>query len=388
VTGPLELYRQKLAQGELRPDPQQAAAALRLQQLADALAVPAVEQRRAVGLLGRFARRPPPPPAPRGVYLWGSVGRGKSMLMDLLVASAPPVATRRVHFHAFMLETQKRLHEKRRAKLADPLGAVAADIARDVRLLCFDEFHVVDIADAMILGRLFTGLFEQGVVVVATSNWAPERLYWNGLQRELFLPFIALLRERVDVVALDGPIDYRLERLRDAGTYHQPLGPAADRALEAAFRALSDGAEGGPEMVAVGTRALPVPRAAGGVAAFDFADLCAMPLGAADYLALTERFHTLILGGVPRLTPDKRNEARRFMTLVDALYERKTVLVMAADAPPEKLYAEGDGAFEFQRTASRLAEMQSQAWIAAARAGEGRVAAGEFRPFALTTDLV
>ena len=240
----------------------------------------------------------------------------------------------------------------------------------------------------MILGRLFEGLFERGLVVVATSNWPPDRLYENGLNRDRFLPFIALLKTRVDVVALDGPTDYRLERLRDLPVYHHPLGPEADAALDAVFAALTDGAAPAPVDVTVGTARLACAlRRRRASPASAFADLCNRPLGAADYLALTERFHTLFLDGVPILAPNRRNEARRFMTLVDALYERRMMLFVSAEAPAERLYPSGDGAFEFQRTTSRLLEMQSRDWLEACRERRPEELPKTFAPFALTSDL-
>ena len=284
---------------------------------------------------------------------------------------------------------QRRLHDYRRADAGtDPLKRLAVEIAAEQRLLCFDEFHVVDIADAMILGRLFETLLGEGVTVVATSNWAPHRLYENGLNRDRFLPFIRLLQERVDLLALDGPVDYRLTRLRDVDVYRHPLGEEAGRWLEEVFGALTDRAPASPLTLEVGTRRLVVPRAAGGVALFAFPELCETPLGAADYLALTERFHTLILADVPLLTPDRRNEARRFMTLADALYERKVMLLLSAAAPPDRLYAEVDGAFEFKRTVSRLFEMQSRAYLESCRTRRPDQLPGTFAPFALTNDLV
>jgi cell division protein ZapE len=387
----LETYQARIAAGELALDPAQRMVAERLQRLADELEAPAAAPAAPAGffarLLGGGEREPPPPP--RGVYIHGGVGRGKSMLMDMFFERAAVAGKRRVHFHEFMLEVQKRLHAMREAGGGkDPLRRLAGEIAGTSRLLCFDELHVVNIADAMILGRLFTGLFEEGVVVVATSNWPPERLYENGLNRDRFLPFIELLKQRVDVLTLDGPVDYRLERLRDLAVYVHPLGPAATTRLAEIFAALGDGAEGAPEQLAVGTRRLAVPLAAKGAAMFDFHDLCERALGAADYLALASRFHTLILDGVPRLTPDKRNEARRFMTLVDALYERRMVLVVAAATPPEQLYAAGDGAFEFQRTVSRLLEMQSRDWLDKCKDRRPGEFAKDFAPFALTSDLI
>lgn len=386
---PLAIYRSMIEKGALRPDPLQEAAADCLDRLARELEAPPPPANGG-GLLARFGlgREPEPPPRPRGVYLHGDVGRGKSMLMDLFAESVRSVPLRRVHFHAFMLEVQRRLHGLReQGGREDPLQALATELATEQRVLCFDEFHVVNIADAMILGRLFEGLFARGVVMVATSNWPPDRLYENGLNRDRFLPFIALLKSKVDVLALDGPIDYRLERLRDLPVYHHPLGAEADAALDAAFVALTDGAAAGPEEVPVGTRMLQVPVAAAGVARFEFADLCNRPLGAADYLALTERYHTLFLDHVPELTPNRRNEARRFMTLVDALYERRMMLFVSAETPAEQLYPTGDGAFEFQRTVSRLLEMQSSDWLKACRHRRPEDLPQTFAPFALTSDL-
>jgi cell division protein ZapE len=382
----LRAYDSLLARGELQPDPAQRLVAMRLQQLCDELgAAPPPAPR---GLRGLFARAAEPPPPPRGVYVWGDVGRGKSMLMDLLFETAPVERKRRVHFHAFMLEVHKRLHSLREAGTGDPLPMLAGELAAESRLLCFDEFHVVNIADAMILGRLFTALLDAGTVVVATSNWPPDRLYENGLNRDRFLPFIELLKERLDIAALDGPTDYRLERLRDLDLYLYPLDADAEARVEAIFRALTNGDNDAPETLAVGSRRLTVPRAARGTAMAPFADLCAQPLGAADYLALAEHYHTLILTGVPLLTPDRRNEARRFMTLVDAVYERRMALVVTAAASAQELYRAADGAFEFQRTVSRLLEMQSRDWLDRCAARQPGDFAAAFDPFALTSDLI
>jgi cell division protein ZapE len=390
---PLQQLKALIERGELRFDPAQEAAARRLDRLDRELRAwsPAPPPAPAAGFFARlgFARDSAPAPAAlKGVYLHGGVGRGKSMLMDLFFVSAPDLPKRRAHFHEFMLDVHQRLHGLRQDEAhEDPMQALAEDLAKGHRLLCFDEFHVVNIADAMILGRLFERLFEQGVVLVATSNWPPQRLYENGLNRDRFLPFIDLLLAKVDVVPLEGPIDYRLDRLRDLPVYHQPLDDAVAAALDIAFAALTDGASAAPEEIAVGTRRLHVPRAAAGVARFEFADLCARPLGAADYLALTEQYYCLFLEGVPLLTPNRRNEARRFMTLVDALYERRVMLFVSAEASPERLYASADGAFEFQRTVSRLLEMQSSAWLEACRNRRPDQLPRTFEPFALTSDL-
>ncbi|MGQ0676651.1 MAG: cell division protein ZapE [Rhodospirillales bacterium] len=363
--GPLFAYRARRAQGALEADPAQELAAEKLQSLFNALrhyrpAAGAAGWRARLGLAGTEGE------TPQGLYIYGGVGRGKSMLMDLFFAVAPPKAKRRAHFHPFMLEVQRRLHEGRGRKQAEPLNAVADALAREAWLLCFDEFHVYTIADAMILGRLFEALLQRGVVVVATSNWAPDDLYKDGLQRERFLPFIDMLKHRLDVLHLEGARDFRLARLRTMEVYHHPLDEEADKALDRAFAALTDNARGEELSVPIlGGRSLTLKRTALGVARAGFAELCQRPLGAADYLALAESFHTLILAGVPQLGPERHNEARRFMTLVDALYEHRVNLVLSAERPPHALYPQGQGAFEFQRTISRLIEMRSAEYIAA-----------------------
>jgi cell division protein ZapE len=359
--GPIQVYRALRRSGELRPDPGQELAAEKLQSLHNALRnyQPSSGAGGWKERLGLGRRRADPP---QGLYIFGGVGTGKSMLMDLFFDVAPVERKRRVHFHAFMLEVQDRLHlwrQKTRGSKSDPLPELAADLAEEAWLLCFDEFHVVNIADAMILGRLFEALFGLGVVVVATSNWPPERLYEGGLQRERFEPFIALLKERLDILLLDSGTDYRLARLQNMPVYHAPLGPRAKKALDEAFGKLTEGVAVQPEVIAHKGRKIPVSAAARGVARFTFAELCEQPLGAGDYLAIAERYHTLLLSGVPKLNADRRNEARRFMTLIDVLYERRVNLLISADAPPEDLYPRGDGAFEFERTVSRLQEMRS-----------------------------
>lgn len=367
-SGPLFAYRARLHEGALEPDQGQELAAEKLQSLHNALR----HFRPSQGAggwkerLGLGAERVEPP---QGLYIYGGVGRGKSMLMDLFFATAPVRAKRRVHFHAFMLEVQRRLHEAREKKQPEPLQPLADQLAREAWLLCFDEFHVYNIADAMILGRLFEALFQRGVVVVATSNWAPDEVYKDGLQRERFLPFIEILKRKLDVLQLEGGQDYRLARLRNLPVYHHPLDQTAEQALDQAFAALTDAAVGEALELAVdGGRILKLARTALGVARASFAELCQRPLGAADYLALAENFHTLILSGVPQLGPERHNEARRFMVLVDVLYEHRVNLVMSAERPPHALYPQGIGAQEFQRTISRLIEMRSADYIDAPHA--------------------
>ena len=362
LTGPLERYRALRNKGEIQPDHAQDLAAVRLENLWRALA-----EYRPEGARGWRARLPwarPADPPPKGLYLYGAVGRGKSMLMDLFFELAPVEHKRRVHFYAFMQEVHARIHARREQK-GDPIPPVARAIAAQATLLCFDEFQVTDIADAMILGRLFSAMIAAGVVVVATSNRAPDELYKDGLQRERFLPFIALLKERLDVFELAGRRDYRLARFTGRQTYFVPADAAAHRALEAAFADLTDGAAGAAETLSVQGRSLEVPRAAKGVAWFSFEELFMRPIGPADYLALCANYHTFILEDIPRLGPEMRNEAKRFNTFIDTLYEAHGNLLASAAARAEDLYTAGDGAFEFKRTASRLIEMQSDDYIAA-----------------------
>ena len=370
--GPLFDFRALQRSGELRPDPAQELAVEKLQSLHNALR----GYRPATGMGGwkaRFglARRAEEPP--QGLYIYGPVGRGKSMLMDLFYETSTVEARRRVHFHEFMIEVHDVIHRWRKdqgKEAGDPIPAAADFVAKRAWLLCFDEFRVTNIADAMILGRLFEALFERGVVVVATSNTPLGRLYEGGLQRERFLPFIELFERKLDLLALDSPTDYRMERLHGMRVYHQPLGRAADEALDRAFADLTEGARAGPQSFEVRGRTLTTCQAARGVAQFSFAELCERPLGAEDYIVIARRYHTIVLAGVPRMGEDERNEAHRFMTLVDALYEHRVNLVMSADALPARLHPEGSHAFEFQRTVSRLAEMQSAEYLREPHRGE------------------
>ena len=364
-------YARLVEAGELRPDPEQAAAAERLDRLQHALEQPAP----APGLVARlFSRKSEPPP--RGVYLWGSVGRGKSMLMDLFHDNLAIAAKRRAHFHEFMLDVHARLHEERKKQTGDPIAPVAATIAGSVRVLCFDEMVVNNSADAMIMSRLFTALIERhGVVVVTTSNRAPSQLYRDGLNREHFLPFIALIEVRLDVLGLNGPTDYRMDRMTGVGTWHTPIGVAATAEVREAFFRLTDyppedSAHVPAADLDVGVgRTLHVPKSLKGVAVFSFKRLCVEARGAPDYLAIARKYHTVIVVAIPRLGPERRNETMRFITLIDALYEHKVKLIATAAAAPGELYdysggGDDEGRFAFDRTISRLMEMQSQDYLA------------------------
>ncbi|NYD90002.1 cell division protein ZapE [Sphingomonas melonis] len=360
MTRVLNAYDALVAAGELRPDAEQRAAAVRLDALAAALETP-----KKTGFLSRLTGRGGN--GPRGVYMFGDVGRGKSMMMDLFFANVAVEKKRRVHFSEFMLEVHGRIAIERRKEAGDPIAPVAAALAGETRLLAFDEMMVTNSPDAMILSRLFTALLEAGVTMVTTSNRAPADLYKNGLNREHFLPFIALIESRLDVVTLNGPIDYRRDRLGQQNTWLVPNGPEATRDLSAAFFRLTDHEVTEPipsEDITVQGRTLHVPKTLKGVAVFSFKKLCGEARGAADYLAVARRYHTVILVGIPKLGPENRNEAARFVALIDALYEHKVKLLAAADAEPDGLYPEGDGRFEFQRTVSRLEEMRSEDYLA------------------------
>ncbi|WP_165324521.1 cell division protein ZapE [Rhizorhabdus phycosphaerae] len=362
----LARYEEMLAAGELRADPDQRATIVRLDALAQAL-----EERPSKGsVLWRMLRKAPAPV--RGLYMWGGVGRGKSMMMDLFFDCVRVDSKRRVHFHEFMLEVHDRLRVERAKEKGDPIPPVVEAIAAEAKLLAFDEMVVNNMADAAILSRLFTGLIvDAGVTVVTTSNRPPVDLYKDGLNRQLFLPFIDLIQERLDILPLNGPTDYRLERLGGFPVWYAPIGPESTRAVSDAFFRLTDyppedKAHVPTADIAVhGGRTLHVPKSLKGVAVFSFKRLCAEARGAADYLAIARNYHTVIIVGIPLMTPENRNEAARFKVLIDALYEHKVKLLATAAAEPDSLYPDGDGAFEFERTVSRLMEMQSEDYLAA-----------------------
>ncbi len=358
----MALYRAKVAAGDLRADPAQRLAVEKLQLLAMRLADynPAKPKRVDLGFFGWGRDRLVAKAVP-GLYLYGGVGRGKSMLMDLFHQTAPVEPRRRVHFHAFMQETHAAIHRARKTDVEDPVLPVADAIADGATLLCFDEMQIGDITDAMLVGRLFERLFARGVVVVTTSNRPPDDLYKEGLNRHLFLPFIAMIKDRLEVHELDGGADHRLDRLAGEPVYHAPLGPVARAALDVAWNKLALG-PGRPLALEVHGRDLTIPLYRNGVARADFEGLCGQPLGPGDYLALAAAIDVLVLDDIPILSPARNNEAKRFVTLIDALYEARVRLIASAAAAPDALYPDGAGAFEFQRTASRLHEMQGVNW--------------------------
>jgi cell division protein ZapE len=369
--GPRRRYQALIASGAVSPDPAQEIAIAKLQAMHDRLDGyrPASKK---VGWTARLglARRSPVEP-PRGLYIHGAVGRGKSMLMDLFFEGATVERKRRVHFHEFMQEAHELIHEWRQSnkvsKTAEPIRPTAARLAEKGWLLCFDEFEVRDIADAMIVSRLFHAMFELGVVVVATSNRHPDDLYKDGLQRDLFKPFIVILQKRLEVLHLADGLDYRLDRLKSMEAYHVPTGPEADVALARIFEDLTDGLPGKPDWIEFRGRKIMVPRASGAIARFGFSDLCESPLGAGDFLAIAKRFRSVIISDVPIMSNADRDAARRFIMLVDTFYDSHIHVIVSADAPPRALYSGDDWGFEFDRTISRLMEMQSMDYIETAR---------------------
>lgn len=363
MAGPIfEQYDARLLLGEIEPDDAQRHAVSRLDRLALELNQWARAGRRGASRFVPFFGRARES-APRGLYLHGGVGRGKTMLMDLFFDAVSFAPKRRLHFHEFMSEAHERIQRGRATTDGDPVPFVAAEMAAEAGLLCFDELAITDIADAMILGRLFNGLFARGVVVVATSNVPPERLYWNGLNRQLFLPFIALIEEKLEVMELVSVKDYRLDKLSGRPLYFSPCDARAKAEIEAHWERLTGQHPGEPEVLDVKGRRVRVPCASMGVARFHFDDLCEAPLGSLDYLQIARTFHTLIIECIPVLTPERRNAARRLIHLVDTLYDTRTCLIASAEAEPDRLYPEGEGAFLFERTASRLMEMRSEAYL-------------------------
>ncbi len=375
-------YRALVSARTIAFDPLQAELARRLDDLDQALARSDLAAKgSALGWL--FGRRAPQRETLRGLYVHGAVGRGKTMLMDLFFECATVTRKRRAHFHAFMADTQDRIHRTRRAILDgrlkgdDPIAPVAEEIAAETRLLCFDEFAVYDIADAMILGRLFQKLFELGTVVVATSNVAPQRLYWDGLNRALFLPFIDLLGRHVDVFELLSPNDYRLTKTDGDEVWRMPLGPVTDAAMEEEWFRITGHRPAPPEAIPFRGRTIEIPAAADGRARFRFHDLCEKPLAAADFVQIARRYHTVMIENVPTLGPDRRNAAKRLINLVDALYDCRVKIVVSAAAEPGALWTGTDGpeSFEFARTVSRLTEMRSREYAGEPHGtGEGSLA--------------
>ncbi|MDG1439056.1 MAG: cell division protein ZapE, partial [Emcibacteraceae bacterium] len=374
---PLGRYHELIDQGKLKEDDLQAAVVDKIQALF--LVLKDKAEKKDNGLLSKLFSKKEKNKTIKGLYIYGDVGRGKSMLMDLFYDLAPGLKNR-VHFHAFMLEVHKEMHEWRymyeKSRVQkfgtsedDPIPPLAASIAKKSALLCFDEFQITDVTDAMILGRLFEALFKRGVVLVLTSNRIPDDLYKDGLNRGLFLPTIELIKEKLDVTELNGPMDYRMERMKGMAVYHHPLGEEATKVLSKSFWRLTDcevddRSQVGPEDIIVQGRTFTVPVASCGVAVVSFKKLCGAALGSADYLALAWKYHTIIMVGIPELGPENRNEAKRFVILIDALYENNVKFLCCAAVGPEKLYAEGHGHFEFQRTVSRLMEMQSKEYLA------------------------
>ncbi|TGQ77487.1 cell division protein ZapE [Mesorhizobium sp. M8A.F.Ca.ET.207.01.1.1] len=363
-------YDHLVVSGAIGRDPAQEEIAAALDRLTDEISAKRLAQKSsALGWL--FARKRETQEAVKGLYIHGGVGRGKTMLMDMFFELLPVRRKRRVHFNDFMANVQDRIQKHRQARKEgtvredDPIPPVAKALAEQAWVLCFDEFSVTDIADAMILSRLFSALFASGVVLVATSNVAPEDLYRDGLNRQLFLPFIAILKRHAEVLSLDSDKDYRLEKLARTPVYLMPADAAADEALDEAWQAMTHGAPTAETSLTLKGRKVAVPAAAGDAARFSFADLCEKPLGARDYLAIAGRFSTVFIDHVPVLGEGKRNEAKRFILLIDTLYDHHVRLVVSADAPPHELYVARRGVevFEFERTASRLIEMQSRDWL-------------------------
>jgi cell division protein ZapE len=375
----IDQYDALAAAGEIERDPAQQVLVARLNDLAERLASHRLA-RKSSSLGWLFGRRESHAPPIRGLYIHGEVGRGKTMLMDMFFRACAAARKRRAHFHEFMADVHERVHDYRQKMKSgeiadgDPIKLTAADIAAESWVLCFDEFHVTDIADAMILGRLFTHLFAQDVVVIATSNVPPSDLYRDGLNRALFLPFIALMEQRMDVIRLAARTDFRMEKLAGRPVWYAPLDEDAAVALDMTWERLTGLFEGEPMRISFKGRSLHVPEAALGVARFTFAQLCEQPLGANDYLHLAHEFHTVILDQIPVMGYERRDAAKRFIILIDTLYDNAVKLVASAAAEPSALYTAEDGfeAHEFKRTASRLTEMGSQGYLALPHGGRAR----------------
>ena len=363
----LTRYDERVALGEIEADPAQSLCARRLDEMQVALDGIIAS----AGIFTRiFAKEIEPP---RGLYIHGGVGRGKTMLMDLFFEETAFAPKRRAHFHEFMADVHDRIGDARSRIDGDPIPDVARQLAKDARLLCFDELHVTDIADAMILGRLFQALFSAGTVVVATSNAHPSQLYKNGLNRQLFLPFIDLIQKHMDVVELNAAKDYRLDKVAGAQLYFTPADADARKALDAHWERLTGHHPGKPMVLDVKGRSLTVPMASMGVARFAFDDLCTKPLGANDYLHIAHAFHTVVIDDIPVIDRERRDVARRFINLIDALYDSRICLIASAAAEPHNLYPKGDGADLFARTASRLTEMRSESYLAGHSGGRTAV---------------
>ena len=356
---PVDIYQTLIADGLLNPDANQALTVQRLDDLYTTIT--SIEEPSLLSKIFGGGQKETPTHS-LGLYIYGGVGRGKSTLMDMFYDTLPTPHKRRVHFHEFMLEIHATLHKRRgdNPQDGDPLPKIANDISKQYAVLCFDEFHITNITDAMILGRLFSTLFANGTFVVSTSNWAPDDLYKDGLQRENFLPFIALLKDTLDIIYLDSPTDFRLIHMDNIDVFHSPLGDKTTQHLGDIFKTLTAGTTPAPITMDVNGRTLPIEMAAIGVGLTSFDNLCGSARGAEDYLTLAHNFKTIIIDGVPVMDESLRNEAKRFMTMIDALYENNVNVIMGCDDRPEKLYPKGTHAFEFERTVSRLIEMQSK----------------------------
>ena len=360
MTGLLEKYRSYVSDGTLDSDPAQALLVEKLEILANRLTSYRPPER--TDFLSYFTRKRGE--IPKGLYIFGKVGRGKTFAMDMFFEAVPMKRKRRAHFHEFMLDIHKRIAHARKSSKGDPISAVAKSIASEASLICFDELHVNDITDAMVLSRLFKKLLNRGTIVVATSNAHPDELYKDGLNRQLFLPFIDLIQDHLELFELNAQHDYRLEKLAHQKIYFTPANNNSSASMDAIWLNLTGSNTGTMRSHELNGRILHVPKVAMGAARFNFGDLCEQPLGVEDYLTLAHAYHTMFIDGIPILNPERRNEARRFINLIDTLYDNRVKLVVTADAEPENLYPTGHGADHFERTASRLIEMRSEEYLA------------------------